>query len=67
MHGALVDVLCAVAAGPLGRAGALVATDAVDARGPVLAEVEAAVVDVDLATFPLESCEKELRYDMWQP
>ena len=61
VHGALVHVLGAEAAGVLGRAGALVAADAVDARGAVLAEVEAAVVDVDLAALAGESCEGKRR------
>ena len=62
VHRALVHVLGAVAAGVLGRARALVAADAVDARGPVPAEVvEAAVVDVDLAALAGESCEGKRR------
>ena len=58
VHGALVHVLGAEAAGVLGAAGALVVAHAVHARRPVLAAVAQAVVDVDLAPLPGEACEE---------
>ena len=58
VHGALVDILGAEAAGVLWAAGALVVAHAVHARRTVLAAVADAVVDVDLAPLPGEACEE---------
>ena len=55
IHGALVDVDCAVVPGHCGRTRARVAVHSVDARRAVGAEAADTVVDVDFAVLSLEA------------
>lgn len=54
--GALVHVVSAVLAAPVGRAAARVRVDAVHARGAMLAQMARAVVDVLVAVIASKSC-----------
>ena len=56
--GALVHVLGAVAALPVGRAAAGVGADTIHTGGPVLAKIARAVVDVLLTVVPGEPCKQ---------
>ncbi len=60
-HGALVDVLCTIAAFVFGWALACVRIDAVDAAASILTKVARAVVNVDVASWSGETYIKTWR------